>query len=411
MGFKCPLCKQKVSKNLYDKITGVWKEKERRLADLKMKEKQLIEKERKFKADAKKQRLNQKKIFQEKLQKQKDALKSKEALIQKQYEKKLKREVNREMAKEKLKMRALKAEMKQKFEKDSQKKLARGMKKIEKDKKDLEKREKTQANRYKQLHKQYASYQNKSMTELEKRNKKIKSLEEQLQKGQTPQMLGLLDEGIFLSKLKEEFPNDKYEHTGKGGDIVHHIIDKDKEIGIIVYELKKVSTFSKSHIAQALEAKQQRQADYGILVTNAKRKKDISGFFISKGVIIIHPAGAMVLVSILREHIIKISKLKLSKAQREKTINEVLEYIQSPSFKNGIETIIINTLDLYNGLKKEVKDHISMWKIRLAKYKSTHTSAYRIETKVVKLFLEEKKGHKIILEGEIEPIALPEKID
>jgi uncharacterized radical SAM superfamily Fe-S cluster-containing enzyme len=38
MTYYCPLCKQEVSAVLYEKITGVWVEKERRLADLKNKE-------------------------------------------------------------------------------------------------------------------------------------------------------------------------------------------------------------------------------------------------------------------------------------------------------------------------------------------------------------------------------------
>jgi len=42
----CPLCKQVVSKALYEKITGVWQEKEKRLADLKIKERQLLQREK-----------------------------------------------------------------------------------------------------------------------------------------------------------------------------------------------------------------------------------------------------------------------------------------------------------------------------------------------------------------------------
>jgi hypothetical protein len=33
--YQCPLCKQEVSKALYEKITGIWQEKERQMANLK----------------------------------------------------------------------------------------------------------------------------------------------------------------------------------------------------------------------------------------------------------------------------------------------------------------------------------------------------------------------------------------
>ena len=42
----CPLCKQEVSKQLFEKITGIWQEKEKHLRDLKQKEKVLLQKEK-----------------------------------------------------------------------------------------------------------------------------------------------------------------------------------------------------------------------------------------------------------------------------------------------------------------------------------------------------------------------------
>ena len=71
------------------------------------------------------------------------------------------------------------------------------------------------------------------------------------------------------------------------------------------------------------------------------------------------------MVSLLREHIISISKLKLSSEKRNKTIKDVLNYIQGPAFKYGIENIIVDTVDLYSNLKKEVKSHVNSWEKRL----------------------------------------------
>jgi len=48
--YYCPLCKQEVSKTLYEKITGVWQEKEKRLAVLKEKEKQLLQRGKQMQA-------------------------------------------------------------------------------------------------------------------------------------------------------------------------------------------------------------------------------------------------------------------------------------------------------------------------------------------------------------------------
>ncbi len=43
----------------------------------------------------------------------------------------------------------------------------------------------------------------------------------QLEKGTKPQTEGLEFEENLYKRLKKEFPKDKVEHKGKGGDILH----------------------------------------------------------------------------------------------------------------------------------------------------------------------------------------------
>jgi hypothetical protein len=276
--------------------------------------------------------------------------------------------------------------------------------------KKLQRRDRVQMDKYQKLNNQYISLQKRSDGDLTRAKKKIESLEEQIRKNQTPQVLGLLEERTFLDKLTQEFPADTFEHTGKGGDIVHHIIDRNTEVGIIVYELKKVAAFHKAHIDQTYEAKNKRNADYGILVTNAKRSKDDIGFSVAKGVIIIHPAGAVVLINIIRDQIIKISRLKLSAEKRNQAVKAVLEYVQGQSFRNGIESIIEATKELYLSLTKEINEHTKTWVLRLNKYRDMNSCAYAIETKVVNLLVEER-GKTRLPKDEIVPILLPAKID
>ena len=424
--YNCPLCKQEVTKALYEKITGVWQEKEKLLAGLKVKEKQLVQREKQMQlkfetekkkiagieqAKAKKEMMAQKKAFQVTLNKEKEALKKQRDAIGKAFEKKLIMETNRILRQEKAHQKQMETVLKAKFELSAKQTLSKEKMKIEKEKKALQKQERIQLDKNKKLNLQFISFQNKSKNALEKQEKKIKLLEEQLQKNQTPQVLGLLEEKVFLEKLKHMFPGDKFDHTGKGGDIVHYITEKGSEVGIIVYELKKVSNFSRSHIDQTFKAKQQRSADYGLLVTNAKRSKDDFGFGVTKGIIIIHPAGSLALVSILRDHIIRISKLKLSAQKRNQTVQAVLEYIQSPSFRNGIETIIEDTKDLYHSLTKEVKDHVKVWELRFNKYRNIHSGAHKIEAKAIKLLVTDGKKKAVSSVEEIGPIILPGKIE
>jgi len=414
MTYYCPLCKQEVSEVLYEKITGVWEEKEKRLAGLKAKEEQLrlrekrmqirFEAEKKEIAQKEQQKLlAQKRAFEIVLEREKDSLKKKKNALESFFEKKLAKETNQILRQERAKQRLFEKTLREKIEVNAQRSIDKEMKK-------LQRRDRVQMDKYQKLNNQYISLQKRSDGDLTKAKKKIESLEEQIRKNQTPQVLGLLEEKTFLDKLTQEFPADRFEHTGKGGDIVHHIIDKNTEVGIIVYELKKVATFQKAHIGQTFEAKNKRNADYGILVTNAKRSKDDIGFSVTKGVIIIHPAGALALINIIRDQIIKISRLKLSAEKRNQAVKAVLEYVQGQSFRNGIESIIEATKDLYLSLTKEVNEHTKTWVLRLNKYRDMNSCAYAIETRVVNLLVEER-GKTRLPKGEIVPILLPAKID
>lgn len=424
--YRCPLCSQEVKKEIYDRITGLWKERQRVEAELRQKAKRLLEREntlkeafaREKKRIAAQQRSRyesrlalQKRRVMEQVRQQRKVLAEERRGLAAEFDKKLAAETKRIAEIQKERLKGEHERLKARFEQSSRRRIEREKKRLQAEKARIARSEKLQVNRYQMLNKQYAALQASSAREVEKRNRKIQSLEEQIKKNQTPQVLGLLEEGNFLAKLKEMFPRDTFEHTGKGGDIVHHVVESGTDVGIIVYELKRVGTFSNAHVEQAFQARQQRKADYGILVTNAKRNAKDTGFSISKGIIVIHPAGALVLVSILRNHIIAISRLRLSKEKRTATVNAVLNYIQSPTFKNGIDGVIQDTVELYNHMKKEVKDHLGSWELRLGKYRSIYSQAQTIETRVVNLIAEGRVPRIEPKELQIRPIELPSEIE
>ena len=424
--YLCPLCKQEVSKSIFEKITGIWDEKEKRLQAIKNKEKELKKWEqsliKKFEDDKKKltARMDAKfkasldlkiKAVQKSAQKEQEKLKKEKAALEKTFKNKLAAETNRLLDQEKLRHQHLMDDLQKKLEKQAAQKIEKSNKYLKKDMERFEREKKNQANKYNQLNNQFSALQNKSVDEIRKREAKIQLLQEQLRKNKTPSELGFANEKEMLQALQVKFPTDRFDHTGKGGDIVHYIKDGNKEIGIIVYELKKVANFSNSHIQQALTAKQQRNADYAVLVTNAKRSKNDFGFSVTKGVIIIHPAGALTIIAILREQLVTISKLKLSNKQREEATKAVLEYIHSPAFKNSIESIIENTIELYDSMKKEVKDHINTWQDRLNRYNDINIKAIAIENRVVKLISPNGEVKKrLVKDSRITPIGLPAEI-
>jgi hypothetical protein len=371
MAYLCPLCKQSVSKAAYDKIIAIWTKTQRLQEDMK---RDLNEREAKLKQQyAKKVAktvLQKTKSFTKQLSKERQLLvratKNAAARIERikhqtarQERKRVTKELKTE-SKQKLKQAEFNARVN--AEKKSQKKIDR--------------LEYSQSSFVKQM-----GALNKNLADLRVRNRE---LEKELARRTTPQVEGLLYEGNLVAALKKQFPEDLLEHTGKVGDIVHTIRHKDHVVGKILYECKRVRKFKSDHLKQAAEAKLARKADYGILVTTAQ-KKGHQGFSSEKGILIVHPAGVLALVSLLRESLIKIANLKLTQAQRDVAVQKTIEYVESAEFKNGLDAIIEETRSLYAELSQERKEHVKVWEKRWKAYKKMFEEATKLQQKTAAL--------------------------
>jgi hypothetical protein len=214
----------------------------------------------------------------------------------------------------------------------------------------------------------------------QKQQQKIENLERQLASKTTPQHEGLADEKILMAALKKEYPKDNFLNTGKGGDIVHEVNEGQKTIGVIVYECKRVSHWSNGHVEQTAQARLQRQADYGVLVTNAM-KKGTSGMFVQKGIVVIHTGGVLALVAILRENLVTVARLRLSKIEREEAVKLTMGYIQGSEFKNSMEVVVRKAVEMAEDLKKEQQDHMKTWLKRYEGLKAVYVNAAGVRSK------------------------------
>ena len=206
-----------------------------------------------------------------------------------------------------------------------------------------------------------------SAKKYEQANDEIKKLKAQIEKGITPQIEGLLEEGILLSKLKELFPVDKFEHPGKGGDIIHFVMAQGKEVGKIVYECKKVKNFDKKHVEQAKQARNLRHADFAVLVTNAFPSKK-QYYFVDKTVFVISPVSLEPITYTLRESLIKIALLKMSNEAKQKAVQKVYDYLSGSAYNNKMNDVAANLMDLGKDLKSEIVTHKRTWEKRYQIY-------------------------------------------
>ena len=159
----CPLCKQEVSRSIFEKITGIWDEKEKRLRAIKNKEKELKNREhsliKKFEDDKKKLTASMDAKFkasldlkiravQKSAQKEQEKLKKEKAVLERTFKNKLAEETNRLLNQEKLKQQHLMDDLRKKLEKQATQKIEKSNKDLKKDMERFEREKKNQANKY-----------------------------------------------------------------------------------------------------------------------------------------------------------------------------------------------------------------------------------------------------------------------
>ncbi|GAG80763.1 unnamed protein product, partial [marine sediment metagenome] len=127
-------------------------------------------------------------------------------------------------------------------------------------------------------------------------------------------------------------------------------------------------------------AKKKRNADFAMLVTNAM-KKGTQGFFVERGVIVVHVTGVMSVAGILRNQIVQIARMKLGQLQREKAVKLILNYLEGPEFTNSMDTIIQEALAVHKELIDEFKKHKAWWDKRCDAYGKIRDEAFAVKSK------------------------------
>lgn len=139
-------------------------------------------------------------------------------------------------------------------------------------------------------------------------------------------------------------------------------------------------------------------ADYGVIVTWAT-KEDRQGFWVEGDIIIVHPFGVLDIATFLRETLVQMYTLKISKSEFETKGKALLEFMQSEEFRTRIQDFIGKSRDAYEVLKKEVKTHVNTWKKRFKIYEDIHRNTGAIQNTV----------RYVLLHGKIPEIPLEAK--
>jgi hypothetical protein len=115
------------------------------------------------------------------------------------------------------------------------------------------------------------------------------------------------------------------------------------------------------------------------------------------------------IAAILRGQIIRIAEMKLGQMQRNKAVKMTLEYLEGPEFANSMDGIMQQALTLYEDLKHEVKNHVAVWRKRIAGYQKVYEVASTVKSTTTALLSGEPEYKKLIQTESLPPILeLPE---
>lgn len=374
---RCPVCRKPLTQTEYDKALGLWQHKQEHIKHLEQERQEFRRKERALKLAAKESA----KDFREK-------------------QAKLRRQTTEALAAERKKskdrFRRQKASLERVFDRKLKSEIKRGVQEgTAQERKELAE----QGIELRKTRNKMNQLQNSlkiSAKKYEQASAEIARLKEQIEKGITPQIEGLLEERILVAKLAALFPSDRVEHHGKAGDIIQIVIDQNREVGRIVYECKRVKKFNKNYVDQAKEARRIRAAEFAILVTNAFPSKR-QYYFVEKNVFVISPVCAEPIIHTLRESLIRMSLLKMTAEAKQKAVQRIYDYLSSSEYHGRINDIANQLLDLGKQLKMEIRSHKRVWVSRYDAYRALFKDVGQIDYSLKQLAQAGSNGHTKLL--------------
>ncbi len=393
--YKCPVCGKPLTQTEYVKALGLWEEQQQHIKHLKDEQKKLREKEKSIKRslEVERKKLRQQEArFKQQSEQQAKQFKAEHAKLKRETQKQITEQARKSARQLKEQRRHIEKSFQQKMKVEIKKGIEEG---VEEQKKQFKKQE-SELRKTKNKMVQLENSLKVSAKKYDQASEEIKKLKEQIEKGITPQIEGLLEEDKLLAKLKELFPNDRFEHPGKGGDIIQFVIEQAKEIGRIVYECKKVKSFNKSHVEQAKEARRLREADFAILVTNAFPSKK-QYYFVEQTVFVISPVSLEPITYTLRESLVKMALLKMSNEAKQKAVQKVYDYLSSSEYNNKMNDVANQLIDLAKDLKVEIKSHKDRWEKRYAIYSKLYNDVGLIDFKLKGLIQNQLDGKTKLL--------------
>ena len=197
----------------------------------------------------------------------------------------------------------------------------------------------------------------------------VEGLKKQLTQSQS-ELKGEVGELDLYATLTEAFPQDHFRRQKRGtssGDLIQRIRTASTVLDTpIVYDNKAANTVTKSDITKARTYQKMHGTNYVLIVSSNLPKTSVPNELLGEkeGIILVHPSIVVEVSKKIREGIIEISKLSLGKEDRQEKQDKLYQYIMSQEFSLVLKSLSDLNEKLYNLQSKEERDHQTLWKNR-----------------------------------------------
>jgi hypothetical protein len=209
-----------------------------------------------------------------------------------------------------------------------------------------------------------------TVKELEKKLDDQKKLMDEMQRKHeqgSMQMQGEVQELIIEEWLSNNFPLDIIDEVKKGArgaDCLQIVNTRTKQnCGTIYYESKRTKDFQKSWIEKFKEDIREKNADIGVLVTDAM-PADMDRVGLKDGIWICTFEEFKGLCFVLRESIIQISNALVTQENKSDKMGMLYDFLTSNEFKLQIEAIVEGFTQMKDDLESEKRAMQRIWKSR-----------------------------------------------
>jgi hypothetical protein len=205
----------------------------------------------------------------------------------------------------------------------------------------------------------------KAFVEKQKLTEKLAVLHRQLEH-KTADDLGEGAEVDLFEELKRAFPDDKIVRVTKGepgADLIHTVVADGNRCGQIIYDSKNRQVWRNDYVAKLRTDQIAAKADHAVLVSRpfpAGSKQ----LHVRDGVIVVHPARAVALIQIVREHIVMLAGARISESGRAQKMDALYEFVTSNRCTQLLDQVDQLSEDLLEIEVKEKKAHDSTWRKR-----------------------------------------------